>query len=79
MGALFYLAVFGSAASFSVYFWLLARLPATRLSLITYAIPIVAVVVGTVFLGEAFTWRMAAGAGLILGGVALAIRGRRAP
>ncbi|MEE8138524.1 MAG: EamA family transporter [Thermoanaerobaculia bacterium] len=77
VGALFYLAVMGSAVTFSIYFWLLARLSATRLSLITYAIPIVAVLVGSVFLGEAFTPRMAAGTALVLGGAALALRRRR--
>ena len=74
VGALMYLALMGSALTFSVYYWLLARLRATELSLITYAIPIVAVVVGAVFLGEALTLRIGAGAALVLSGVALALR-----
>src|SRR5579885_279815 len=39
--ALLYLAVFGSALTFTLYFWLLAKLPATALSLINYVIPLV--------------------------------------
>lgn len=77
VGALLYLAVFGSAVAFSFYFWLLARVPATSLSLITYAIPVVAVGVGTGLLDEPFTVRIFAGAVLVILGVGLAVsRGR---
>lgn len=76
--ALFYLAIFGTAVTFFLYFWLLDRLPATRLSLITYGVPIVAVTVGTLGLGEPFTARMMSGSLLVLAGVALAVRCGRA-
>lgn len=72
--ALIYLSIFGTAVTFFLYFWLLDRLPATRLSLITYGVPIVAVTVGTLLLDEPFTLRMLAGSLLVLGGVGLAIR-----
>jgi len=72
--ALLYLAVCGTAVTFFLYFWLLNRLPATRLSLITYGVPIVAVTVGTLFLDEPFTLRMFSGALLVLAGVGLAVR-----
>ena len=72
--ALGYLAVFGTAVTFFLYFWLLDRLPATRLSLITYGVPIVAVTVGTVFMNEPFTLRMLMGALLVLAGVGLAVK-----
>ena len=74
VGSLLYLAVFGSAVTFVLYFWLLARLPATRLSLITFGIPIVALTVGTLALDEPVTPRIVAGALLVLGGVGLAVR-----
>jgi drug/metabolite transporter (DMT)-like permease len=78
IGALLYLAVFGTAVTFFLYFWLLARLPATRLSLITYGVPVVAVLVGTIFLSEPFTPRMLLGTLMVLCGVALYIGlGRR--
>lgn len=75
--ALVYLAVFGSAVTFTVYYWLLKRLPATSLALITYATPVVAVTVGSVFLDEPFTLRILLGAALVIGGVATAVRARK--
>jgi drug/metabolite transporter (DMT)-like permease len=72
--ALLYLAICGTAVTFFLYFWLLDRLPATRLSLITYGVPIVAVTVGTLLLDEAFTLRMMLGSLLVLSGVGLAVR-----
>ena len=74
VSALLYLALFGTAVTFFLYFWLLDRLPATSLSLITYGVPVVALVVGNLFLGEAFTLRMLLGAVLVLIGVWLALR-----
>ncbi|HEV7515096.1 MAG TPA: DMT family transporter, partial [Thermoanaerobaculia bacterium] len=75
--ALLYLALVGSAVSFTLYFWLLARLPATALSLINYVIPVVAVGVGTLWLHEPLTPRIVAGAALVIVGVALALQARR--
>lgn len=77
VGALLYLALAGTAITFTLYFWLLGHLPATRLSLITYLIPVVALVVGVAALEEPVTARMIAGTILILGGVALVLRRRR--
>jgi drug/metabolite transporter (DMT)-like permease len=77
VGALIYLSVFGSAVTFSLYFWLLSRVKATSLSLLTYGVPIVAVVVGIVGLGEPYTWRILVGSLTVLGGVALAATGHR--
>lgn len=76
IGSIVYLALFGSAIAFVVYFWLLERLPATRLSLITYAMPVVAVLIGILLFDEPMTARIAAGAGLVIAGVALAGRAR---
>ncbi len=72
--ALLYLAICGTAVTFLLYFWLLDRLPATRLSLITYGVPIVAVTVGTLWMEEPFTPRMFVGSLLVLAGVGLAVR-----
>ena len=63
MGALLYLAICGSAVTFTVYYRLLAILPASRLALITYAMPVVAVAIGTVTLDEPVTLRLLAGRG----------------
>lgn len=72
--AVVYLAVVGSAVAFTVYYWLLRRLPATSLSLINYATPVVAVLIGTLWLGEPFTLRIFLGALLVVAGVAVAVR-----
>ena len=52
-------------------------MPVTRLSLMTYIIPVVAVVGGTIFLDEHFTTRTLAGSVLVLIGVALAAKRQR--
>jgi len=69
-----YLALFGTALTFTIYFRLLARVRVTGLSLITYGIPIIALAVGTFWLGEVITPRVIAGAFLVLVGVAAALR-----
>ena len=76
VGALLYLSVMGSAVTFTLYFWLLSHLPATRLSLITYGVPVVAVVVGALALDEPYTPRMLLGSMLVIIGVAAAARRR---
>lgn len=78
--ATLYLACFGSALTFTVYYWLLARRSAVAVSLISYTAPVVAVLIGTTFLDEPLTGRIVGGAALVLGGVAGALRagpGRR--
>jgi drug/metabolite transporter (DMT)-like permease len=74
--ALLYLAIFGSALSFSLYYWLMRHISATRLSLIAYSTPVVAVAVGAVFLHEPVTPRTIAGSALVVAGVALAVHAR---
>ena len=79
LAALFYLALLGSALTFSVYYWLLARVPATRAALISYLIPIVAVALGALLFDEPLRPRLLAGSALVLAGVGLvtALRQRR--
>jgi drug/metabolite transporter (DMT)-like permease len=74
VGSIVYLALFGTALTFTLYFWLLSHLPATKLSLITYGTPIVAVILGDLLLGEKITPRVLAGAGTVIAGVFLAGR-----
>jgi len=78
VGALLYLAVMGSVVTFSLYYWLLARIPAKRMALIAYLIPVVAVIIGTLR-GEQLTPRVLTGAALVIGAVALATRPHPAP
>jgi drug/metabolite transporter (DMT)-like permease len=74
--ALLYLAIMGSAVTFTLYFWLLKHQTATAMGLITYAIPVIAVAVGALFFDEPFTVRILLGAALVLVGVAVAVRKR---
>lgn len=67
--ATLYLAFFGSALTFSLFFWLLARRSAVAASLIAYTVPICAVLVGWLLFGEPVTWRLLAGGGVVLLGV----------
>jgi drug/metabolite transporter (DMT)-like permease len=69
VGALLYLAILGSAVTFTIYYWLLARVPATRLALMSYLIPIVAVAVGALLFDEPLRPRLLAGSALVLAGV----------
>jgi hypothetical protein len=52
VAALLYLAVFGSAVTFTIFYWLLARVKATQVALMSYLIPIVAVAVGALLFDE---------------------------
>lgn len=72
--ALFYLGLVGSAFPFTVYFWLLKRHTATQLSLINYAVPVVAVIIGSVFMNEPITARVILGTALVIAGVAVSVR-----
>jgi drug/metabolite transporter (DMT)-like permease len=72
--ALLYLAIFGSALTFTLYYWLLSHIPATRVSLIAYVVPLVAVGVGAGVMDEPLTVRTLVGTILVIGGVALTVR-----
>jgi len=76
VGAILYLAVLGSAVTFTVYYWLLARVTATKLALISYVIPVVALAVGAVLFAEPLRPRILGGSALILVGVVLVSRQR---
>lgn len=80
--ALLALGALSTALATVVYFSLVARAGPTFLSLINYLIPVWAVVLGTLALGERLPARAFAALGLILAGVVLArwqFRGRRLP
>jgi drug/metabolite transporter (DMT)-like permease len=77
LGALAYLVVFGSSVAFTTYFYLLRHWDATRVATSTYVNPVVAVLLGVVFLSEKVTLGMVAGTVVVLGGVALVLREQR--
>jgi uncharacterized membrane protein len=71
------LGVVGTGIAYLLNYRIIADVGATRASVVTYLIPVVAVTVGVVVLGEHFEWRLLAGGVLIVAGIAL-LRERRA-
>lgn len=65
-GATLYLAVFGSALAFSVYFWLMRHVKVVKMSYITFLIPILASFWGWTILGENLTPKAILGGAIIL-------------
>lgn len=76
-----YLVVFGSLVAFSAYTWLLQHAPVSTVATYAYVNPVVAVLLGTVFLSEAITPAIGVGAAIVLAAVALIVRapGARVP
>jgi drug/metabolite transporter (DMT)-like permease len=72
--AMGYLVVFGSIAGFSAYAYALKHLPVSTVSLYAYVNPVIAVVLGTVLLGEPLSPRLAAAGATVLAGIALVRR-----
>ena len=77
--ALAYLAVFGSLVGFTAFAFCLNELPATTVGTYAYVNPVVAVLLGSLFLGEPVSAGLVAGAVLILGAVLLTTTRPRPP
>jgi drug/metabolite transporter (DMT)-like permease len=75
MAATFALAAVSTAAAYLIYFRILARAGATNILLVTFLIPVSAILLGVVFLGETLEPRHLLGMGVIAIGLA-AIDGR---
>jgi drug/metabolite transporter (DMT)-like permease len=76
IASIVYLAFAGTVLAFGLYFWLLRHAPATRLSLIAVATPVVAVTLGAVFAGERIGAATGLGMGCVLGGIVLFTKSR---
>lgn len=74
--ALLYLIVFGSLVGFSAYVWLLRAAPLSLVSTYAYVNPVVAVILGAIFISEAITLRTVVAGGIILAAVALIVVAR---
>ncbi len=70
IGAMIFLATFGSVVSFTSYYWLLKRLPILTMSMVALITPMVAMCLGYVVLGELLKIQDYIGAALVLAGVA---------
>jgi len=71
LGALGYLVLFGSIVGYSAFLWLLNNVPTTLASTYSYVNPVVSLAIGIGFLHEPFSLRLAAGAAVIVVGVAI--------
>lgn len=69
LGSMLALAIFGTAVAFAIFYQVLRRTSATYVSMVTYLVPIIGVILGVVILSEPLTWSAYAGCALILLGV----------
>jgi drug/metabolite transporter (DMT)-like permease len=72
VGSILYLATVGSVVVFVAYYWLLKRMEAVYLSLISLITPIIAVVLGAIVLDEQLHPTVMLGAALVLVGLLVA-------
>jgi drug/metabolite transporter (DMT)-like permease len=66
------LGALGTGIAFVLYYRLIAEAGATSASVVTYLVPVVAVALGAVLLGEPVTWNVFAGAAVVILGIAIA-------
>jgi drug/metabolite transporter (DMT)-like permease len=72
-----YLILFGSLVGYSAYMYALKHLPLSTVSLYAYVNPVIAVVLGTMLLGEPFGWRVVVAPIVVFAGIAVVkVRGR---
>ncbi|MFJ6573861.1 EamA family transporter [Streptomyces sp. NPDC091292] len=75
--ALAYLIVFGSLVAFTAYAWLLLSAPLSLVATYAYVNPVVAVLLGSLVLGEALTWPILLGGAVVVLGVGLIVTTER--
>ena len=72
VASLLYLGSFGTVVTFTTYYWLLKRVEVVYLSLTSFVTPVIAVVLGTLWLGESLSSEVFIGASLVLLGLSIA-------
>jgi drug/metabolite transporter (DMT)-like permease len=77
--AVLFMAVCSSALAYLLYFWLLRYLEASQLSAFTYLLPVLAVILGILLLGERGSFMQIIGGTLALAGVYWVESGRESP
>jgi drug/metabolite transporter (DMT)-like permease len=76
IGCILYLTVFGTIAAFWLYYWLLSRIESTKAMVISLVTPLIAVVMGAIFLDERLPPQTLLGGILIIAGIALIVMRR---
>lgn len=59
-----------SGLSYLLFYFVLGKWGTTRTSLVTYLVPVIAVLLGAIVLSEVITWQALAGGLLVIGGIA---------
>ena len=72
-----YLTVVGTVAAFWLYYWLLGKIESTKAMMISLVTPLIAVVIGAVFLGERLPAQTLFGGLLIVAGIGLIVFRRK--
>ncbi len=72
-----YLTLFGTIAAFWLYYWLLSKIESTKAMMISLVMPLIAVVIGGIFLGERLPPQTFFGGLLILASIGLIIFRRK--
>lgn len=74
IGSLAALGGLGTGIAFLVFYTLIERVGATNASMVTYLVPVVAVIAGVVVLGERLSWVAVAGGAIVVTGIYLTQR-----
>jgi len=77
VGSLLYLTILGTIAAFWLYYWLLSKIESTRAMMISLVTPLVAVVIGAIFLGEWLRPQTFFGGVLIIASIGLIVFRRK--
>lgn len=70
--SILYLSFFGTVITFTTYYWLMKKINVVILSLSTFLTPIIALILGVIFLSEKFTTNHIFGSSLVLIGILFA-------
>ena len=77
IGCVIYLTVLGTVAAFWLYYWLLSRIESTKAMMISLVTPLIAVVIGAIFVGERLPPQTLLGGILIIASISLIVMRRR--
>jgi drug/metabolite transporter (DMT)-like permease len=72
-----YLVIVGSVTAFTLFYWLVRHMDVLNTMLISLVTPVVAVVLGMIFLHEQLNWRLFAGAACIISGIGFIVLRKR--
>ena len=74
-----YLGLLGSVVTFPLYYGLVRKVGAGQAAYSSVVVPVIAMILSTIFEGFIWSPMAAAGAALVLGGMVVALKGRAAP